>query len=296
MYFIFAHHSVIPITIRLRKNTPIPISVNYYFMCKCNYECGFCFHTGKTSHILPLEDSFRGLKLLKDAGMRKINFAGGEPFLYPKYLASLIIFCEEEFQLESVSIITNGSLVTARYLRDYGKHIDILGVSCDSFIEATNIKIGRPQGGHIDKFQNVSRLCREFGIKFKLNTVVNRYNINEDMNEHIEAIAPFRWKCFQVLVVDGENNSESTLRDAMRHHKSFIPEPNDVMMSFYLLLDEYMRFLDKNVNLQSDSILDVGVAEALSTIRWDEENFSKRGGIYDWSKEKDAVTGVWHKK
>jgi radical S-adenosyl methionine domain-containing protein 2 len=276
-------------------------------MCKCNYECGFCFHTAKTSHILPLEDSFRGLKLLNDAGMRKINFAGGEPFLYPKYLASLIIFCKEELQLESVSIITNGSLVTERFLRDYGKHIDTLGVSCDSFIEATNIKIGRPQGGHIDKFQNVSRLCREFGIKFKLNRVVNRYNINEDMNEHIEAIAPFQWKCFQVLVVDGENNSQSTLRDATRfvvtdeeftqfcnrhrHHKSFIPEPNDVMMSSYLLLDEYMRFLDKNVNLQSDSILDVGEAEALSTIRWDEENFSKRGGIYDWSKEKDAVTG-----
>lgn len=65
---------------------PIPISVNYHFTRKCNKECGFCFHTAKTSHKAPLEEAKHGLVLLKDAGMKKLNFAGGEPFLYPKYL------------------------------------------------------------------------------------------------------------------------------------------------------------------------------------------------------------------
>lgn len=65
---------------------PIPISVNYHFTRKCNKECGFCFHTAKTSHIATPEEAKRGLVLLRNAGMRKLNFAGGEPFLYPKYL------------------------------------------------------------------------------------------------------------------------------------------------------------------------------------------------------------------
>lgn len=243
----------------------------------------------------------RGLKLLKEAGMRKINFAGGEPFLYPKYLASMLAYCKEELKLESVTIITNGSLVTEKFLRGYGKYIDVLGVSCDSFNEETNIRIGRGKGGHVEKFRNIARLCKEYGIKFKLNTVVNRFNFQEDMNEDVKSIDPFRWKVFQVLVVKGENNSDSTLRDATRfcitneefrqfcdRHaeiKSLIPESNDVMKSSYLLIDEYMRFLDKDAELTSESILDVGVGAALAKIRWDQDTFNERGGLYDWSKQ-----------
>ena len=69
----------------------VPISVNYHFTRRCNKECGFCFHTAKTSHIATLEEAKRGLVLLKNAGMRKLNFAGGEPFLYAKYLGSFQI-------------------------------------------------------------------------------------------------------------------------------------------------------------------------------------------------------------
>lgn len=68
---------------------PIPISVNYHFTRRCNKECGFCFHTAKTSDMASLAEAERGLALLKRAGMKKLNFAGGEPFLYPKFLGKL---------------------------------------------------------------------------------------------------------------------------------------------------------------------------------------------------------------
>ena len=60
----------------LNKKKRVPISVNYHFSRKCNYECGFCFHTAKNSNILELEQAKVGLYKLKAAGMRKINFAG----------------------------------------------------------------------------------------------------------------------------------------------------------------------------------------------------------------------------
>jgi radical S-adenosyl methionine domain-containing protein 2 len=66
-------------------------------------------------------------------------------------------------------------------------------------------------------------------------------------------------------------------------------ESNRAMAKSYLILDEYMRFLDKGDGIEkaSKSILDVGVSQALSQIRWDQAEFDKRGGIYDWSRVRD---------
>ena len=50
------------------SNSTIPKSVNYHFTRQCNYKCGFCFHTAKTSFVLPLDEAKRGLKILKEAG------------------------------------------------------------------------------------------------------------------------------------------------------------------------------------------------------------------------------------
>ena len=240
------------------------------------------------------------MALLKAAGMKKINFAGGEPFMNPEFLGELARYCKETLELESVSVITNGSKVTAKWLDKYGKYLDILAVSCDSFDEATNVKIGRGTGSHLKTFLNLSQMCKAHGILFKINTVVNRYNFQEDMVAGIEKLNPYRWKCFQVLIVPEENGSEHTLRDARRfvindeewrqfcdkhqHLQCFVPEGNDVMASSYLLLDENLCFLNKGVGKPTRSILEIGVAKALEDVYWDEDGFHKRGGIYEWSR------------
>lgn len=279
----------------------VPISVNYHFSRKCNKTCGFCFHTATTSHVEELAKAKQGLKLLKDAGMQKVNFAGGEPFLYPKFLGEMIDFCKEILQLESLSIVSNGSLIKEAFLRKHCQNIDILAVSCDSFDEATNIAIGRGSGDQVTKLYDIAIWCQKYNIKFKINTVVNKLNYMEDMNKHINELQPFRWKCFQVLIIEGENSSASTLRDGRkftitteqfndfceRHNdqKSLVPEPNHLMADSYLILDEYMRFLDPNGKQPSQSILEVGVDQALKSVFWDGAAFLRRGGIYDWKKD-----------
>lgn len=284
-----------------RAPTTTPTSVNYHFTRKCNKSCSFCYHTATTSHITALADAKRGLALLKKAGMRKLNFAGGEPFLYPDYMGELILFCKKTLKLEAVSIVTNGSKATPSFFVKYGRYIDIIAVSCDSFDEEVNRKIGRGAGDQVKILHRVRDLCREYGIKFKINTVVLILNHGEDMNKQIEALAPFRWKCFQVLSVDGENENETRLRDVRsllitdeqfeafcRRHagqKCFVPEGNRVMKNSYLILDEYMRFLDRTGRGASGSILDVGVQEALGQVVWDEEAFRERGGVFDWGRE-----------
>lgn len=299
-------------------NATKPISVNYHFTRKCNKMCAFCFHTDKTSYVALEKDMKRGLRLLSEAGMRKINFAGGEPFLYPRKLGMLCRFCKEELGLESVSIISNGTKITKKWMDQHGQWVDVLGVSCDSFDEKTNIAIGRGTGENVKQLFRVRDWCRQLGIKFKLNTVVCTHNWREDMADIVQELGPFRWKVFQVLYVEGENDANGTddglsrrKRDAKellisedqfqtfcdkhKHLNCFVAEPNSLMASSYLILDESLRFLDKGagVEKQSRSILEVGVQKALSEVRWDQEAFSERGGLYEWTKDviRDGGTG-----
>lgn len=274
-------------------------SVNYHYTRECNFNCGFCFHTQKTNFKLPIEKAIEGLRILKDYGVKKVNFAGGEPFIYPNYLGELIKKCKEDLKIEKISIITNGSLVKKNFFEKYGKYIDVFGVSCDLFNKETNIKIGRGRrGDNVKKLFEIRNLCKEYNIKFKLNTVVCNLNKDENMVENIKKLNPDRWKCFQVLMVRGENEDATKLRDVRKfqiteeefnnfveRHKEIeclIPESNSTMKSSYLILDEEMRFLDKGDGEEfcSDSILDVGVEKALEKIKYDEEEFKKRKGDY----------------
>jgi len=309
------------IHIVFRRKTSIdesskPISVNYHFTRKCNKTCGFCFHTEKSSHVATEEEMKRGLWLLKQAGMKKINFAGGEPSLYPQKLAMLVEFCKVDLALESVSIISNGTLLTKKWLEKNGEFIDVLGISCDSFDEKINNAIGRGTDENVEQLFRIRDWCRELGIKFKLNTVVCSFNWQEDMAATIERLEPFRWKCFQVLEVQDENDADiadtelnKRKRNAQRfiisdeqfaafcrkheHLKCFVPESNQLMASSYLIVDEYLCFLDKGDGRekQSSCILDVGVEKALEEVRWDREAFLERGGVYDWSKELGSEEG-----
>ena len=112
-------------------------------------------------------------------------------------------------------------------------------------------------------------------------------------------------KCFQVLIVKTENDGNGkSIRNAKdflitdeqyasfieRHkgQKSLVEEPNSVMKSSYLILDEYMRFLDKGDDdkyIESESILKVDVETALSQINWDVDSFQTRNGVHDWTNE-----------
>lgn len=172
-------------------------SVNYFVSRKCNYSCKFCFHTAKTSRHLSIPEAERGLRLLREAGTEKINFAGGEPFLHPELLGELVGTCHELGI--AVSIISNGSRITREWMEEYGRFVDVLGVSVDSFAPETNLAIGRGDGsgGYVDRIYEVRDMCREHGIIFKMNTVVNAFNWGEDMVDHVSRLAPERWKVFQ---------------------------------------------------------------------------------------------------
>jgi len=133
------------------------------------------------------------------------------------------------------------------------------------------------------------------------------------MNDHIAEIDPFRWKVFQVLLLDGENTGtdSGSIRDARKLiitteqfqafldcHKaqpSLVPEDNDAMKDSYLNLDEEMRFLNCKDGWKRPgrSIFDVGVFEALRDSGFDQKTFIDRGGIYDWGRKPQPQVVEW---
>lgn len=49
-------------------------------------------------------------------------------------------------------------------------------------------------------------LAKPMGFKLKLNTVVCRHNIDDDMGDLALELVPDRWKVFKVLPIDGQNS------------------------------------------------------------------------------------------
>lgn len=292
-------------------------TINYHFTRVCNFTCEFCFFTQKNSNKLSLEESLLGIRKLKDFGIEKINFAGGEPFIYPKQLGEMIKY-SKEIGL-ATSVITNGSLVTEEWFNEYGEYLDMLGVSCDSLNEMTNFKIGRFQKGKDNSTQveNI-RKCFAFAKKFncitKINTVVCKYNFEEDMNSIIEELKPDRWKVFQVLYVPNENGdlnleskkrrnalelviSENEFTSFLKRHEqqpSLIFEKSEVMENGYLMVDENMCFIysdDEKEKVTSLSLLNHSVEELISEVNYSKSHFMERKGEFDWFKnsEKDSL-------
>ncbi|RYC81956.1 hypothetical protein BFJ63_vAg15141 [Fusarium oxysporum f. sp. narcissi] len=164
-----------------------------------------------SSYVLPVDEAKRSLRLLKEAGMRKLNIAGGEPVLYPRLLTELLQFVKEELDLESISIVSNGSKITEKWMPESCQWLGTLLISCDSFDPETNKKIGRgDDGGNVIRLFGIGHWCRDYGIKFKLNTVVNIHNWNKDMSAEIERLTPFRWTVVQCLLVAGETRGPSS--------------------------------------------------------------------------------------
>lgn len=93
-------------------------------------------HFHKKNVKLSLNKCFKHFRL----GMEKINFSGGEPFLPQRgrHLGEMVKYCKQQLNLPSVTIVSNGSLVREKWLREYGEFVDILAISCDSFNEDTN--------------------------------------------------------------------------------------------------------------------------------------------------------------
>ncbi len=267
-------------------------TVNFHLFKPCNLRCRFCFATFRDVRgRLPTEEAKRLLEALRGAGAEKVNFAGGEPTLHP----DLGLLVEHARSLGLVvSIVTNGARLP-RLLHHHGGALHIVGLSVDTADEAIQKRLGRGRGDHVGTSLELARMVRDAGLYLKLNTVVTKLSVHEDMSGYVRAFAPDRWKVFQVLAVEGMNDGsvEDLLIDRAtfdawidRHAElSPIAEDNDAMTDSYAMIDPRGRFYGDTGGKHrvSAPILSVGIPAALAQVGFRIDKLAARGGVYDWT-------------
>jgi len=280
--------------------------VNFHLWQPCNMRCSFCFATFldvKQSCLpnghLPASEAVKVVEALCEAGAGKITFAGGEPTLCP-WLPELLKVAKR-YEVTTM-VVTNGTCLEEPWLQRHGHLIDWIALSVDSLDALVNAKSGRKVPGceapDLAWYLEKTSVIKEAGIRFKVDTVVHRLNLEENLAPFISITQPERWKLFQVLPVKGQNDakidcliiSDAEFNAFQKRHKALlpnqviVPESNDAMTGSYLMIDPAGRFYD-NVggrHTYSRPILEVGIAEALQGIRFDHDKFLDRDGFYDW--------------
>ena len=163
--------------------------------------------------------------------------------------------------------------------------------------------LARSRSHHLELANDAWNRCRSRGIRMKLNTVVCKPNLDDDMSELVLKLRPERWKIFEVLPVEGQNDGdvddllldEGEFQSWVDRHAwiadegiQFVPESNELMRGSYAMMDALGRFYSNSEggHAYGPSILEIGVLEAWEQNCFFEDRFHDRGGVYEWGSGK----------
>ncbi len=130
---------------------------------KCNYKCSFCNHPKMTQvDQMPREKWEEILLQLKDwLGIYRINFLGGEPFLYPE-LFDLLAFCKQHGIMAGIT--TNGWFLTKENCQELAKHdLFNISLSVDGYGPEMHDRLRGIPGAHKRLWEGIENL-REYVI------------------------------------------------------------------------------------------------------------------------------------
>ena len=204
-----------------------PNVINFHITDKCNYHCKYCFAKFHQQD-LPLEDAKRVVDSVRNYfaanGIEngRINIAGGEPMLYP-HLEEIIRYIKSKEM--AVSIITNGSRLTSDFCERVGGLLDMVGISIDAANKEGNERVGRCCRGATPDFTELKKavdVLHANDVKLKINTVVSKLNLNEDMASVYELLQPDKVKLVCVHKVENINGGMGDLIPTFEEYVDFV--------------------------------------------------------------------------
>ncbi len=272
--------------------------INYHITEKCNYHCQYCYAKWKVDKNKEIHNNLTQIEILlnnlyeffsKRSKHVRLNLAGGEPLLC-KNIGKIIELANSiGFR---VSIISNGSALTEKFIKNYAKQLYMLGLSIDSLQANRLQKIGRLSNKNqylgTKKWLKLTSLLNESNDKLfiKINTVVSQFNYDENLGEFIHKIAPYKWKIFRVLPLNNNQvhiSNTEFLFFIQNHKQVTVPcyiEDNEDMTESYIMVDPIGRFYQNSPNRDgytySQRITDVGVEQAFNQINFELDKYQNR--------------------
>lgn len=270
--------------------------VNYHITNRCNYNCTYCFgkfheqkdpSSDEAKRIIDNIASYFAQNQITDG---RINLAGGEPTLYAHlnevidYASSLGI---------QVSLVTNGSLLTPECICAWRDKVSCIGISIDSAVHDTNVAIGRcchqnPILG-LSHWSEIANIIRNCNIDLKINTVVSKLNLDEDLSKFYHALRPQKIKLLQMHLIDGINDQARPYQITAQEFQNFcnrhktdscvmVYEPNESMENSYLMINPQGEFQLNNHGVYQTfgDLKTTPLSQILKKVPLDSEKFSFR--------------------
>lgn len=262
---------------------------NLHFTDHCNYSCKCCYAVDDKK-CLSLDDIKTAVNNIAryfsangiDDG--RINIAGGEPSTCT-YLQQIIDYINEKNI--KASLITNGSLLTENFIKQNKGKLVMIGLSIDSLDYVSNIRLGRHCNYKTIEYDRLVKLCKcikDNGIKLKINTVVSKLNVSEDMSRLYCDAKPDRIKFLQMLPVTDfaklQKISDEDFENYLIKYSDYkiVSEKNENIEKAYMIIDSegYLttnnQHCDKRYNVLKEEINDI-----ISNIDFD---FKSEGNRY----------------
>lgn len=263
----------------------------------CDLACVYCYGSFPEK---PARLSLAAWHVILDeiarCRVRRVTFSGGEPTLHPDLAAMLRHARELDLQ---TSIVTNGAKLTRAHI----DLLDLVAVTLDALDEDVLRRLGRTtnkSGPYLERFDRVCALVRASEVMLKINTVVTRWNLAEDLRSRLVTAGPFKWKPLQFTSVVGENDARAaeleitamefaTFVDRHRAELEAVgiqvaPETEAVVRSTYVMLDPSGRVFSTSSGAKrfSRPVHEVGLDAAVAEVGgYDRERFLARGGDVD---------------
>lgn len=154
----------------LKKRTPI--SVSYISTYRCNQKCAYCDWTKVSSEEMDTENALKFISDMKESGVIKIGFAGGESLTRPD-IEQLIRHAHKCGLIISVS--SNGRLIE-KYLDVIKECVSVVQISLDGTEEIHDLQRGN--GSYKCVIDSIE-LLHKHNVKMITNTVLTKNNKEE---------------------------------------------------------------------------------------------------------------------
>ena len=166
---------------------------------RCNLSCAHCFNnSGEPSpDELTTEEILSLINVLSRMGIHRITLTGGEPLLHPDFFRILEHARKAPM---TVTVFTNGTVVTEEHIRKFKAFNVKIAVSLDSFSAETHDHF-RGKKGAFEKTLKSITLFKKAGLPMTISVSLNKLN----KDEIVDTIKFFRendLKTYQVAEVN----------------------------------------------------------------------------------------------
>jgi pyruvate-formate lyase-activating enzyme len=150
-------------------------TVDFHLTAKCSQACPYCWGPRRFRKPVDTETARHIIARIREAGVRRIVFTGGDPLQRPDALE--LVRYAKEIGLET-ALSTTGDFVTPEILKGLAPFLDLISLPLDGSTEEINARTKHP--GHYAAILRALEWLRAYpNIDVKVCTPVTRRNLSD---------------------------------------------------------------------------------------------------------------------